>query len=525
MMGTKDGYFDLFGDNLIHGIVSTVLITLTCWTLFVDNLQGIYSIIFSLVIIAQIWLAARFKSLHENVIKKLQDSEKEKHHMTYYDEITKLPNERYLLKKIKENLTSNTSEKAVLVLEIERLSTIKSSLGSFYTDRMLQMVAERLQKNLPNDYLIGKLREDQFLLLLENENDHSRIEKLCRKLQDLMKSPFLIQHFSINVNINIGIAFYPEDAGSAEDLIHFAQFAMDEARKIPEHFAYYRPSMSQERADKITLENDLYTAIQDNQLVLHYQPQLELKTNEMISMEALVRWKHPEKGWITPLEFIPIAEESGLIVPIGKWVLETACRQTKELQELIGQPVRVAVNLSIRQLFHENFVQVVRDILKETELPPEYLQLEITESMTMDTSYMMPILNELKETGVTIAMDDFGKGYSSLSYLKDLPIDCLKIDREFVRNIEQTNSEPIVDLIISMSKHLNLKVVAEGVETMEQLDYLLNSECDTIQGYLISKPIPFCNIAKNLKRLREERKNLQFRTHANYYGLIKEVFN
>ena len=204
---------------------------------------------------------------------------------------------------------------------------------------------------------------------------------------------------------------------------------------------------------------------------------------------------------------------------------ETACRQTKELQELIGQPVRVAVNLSIRQLFHENFVQVVRDILKETELPPEYLQLEITESMTMDTSYMMPILNELKETGVTIAMDDFGKGYSSLSYLKDLPIDCLKIDREFVRNIEQTNSEPIVDLIISMSKHLNLKVVAEGVETMEQLDYLLNSECDTIQGYLISKPIPFCNIAKNLKRLREERKNLQFRTHANYYGLIKEVFN
>lgn len=309
----------------------------------------------------------------------------------------------------------------------------------------------------------------------------------------------------------------------AEDLLKCARFAMFEAKKVQDHCTFHEPSMSRARKEQLMLENDLYKAIQKNELFLQYQPQLKLKTKHDISMEALVRWNHPEKGLVSPADFIPLAEETGLIVPIGQWVLETACKQTKELQEVLGQPVTVAVNLSLRQFFHGNFTHIVRSILEETKLSPANLQLEITETMTMDKNFLLPILNDLKELGVTIALDDFGKGYSSLSYIKDLPIDCLKIDRDFVKNMSENKREPLVDMMISMAKHLALHVVAEGVETMEQFNYLVNSECDAVQGFLISKPISYETVIANCKSIND--KDIRCRTQSEYYTLIKQIFN
>ncbi len=360
--------------------------------------------------------------------------------------------------------------------------------------------------------------------MIDNKHNKSSIVELCNELIEMMAHPFEIQSYSLNIRINIGVASYTEDMKTEEDAIEFAQFAMLEAKNRPEHFAFYKPSMMLKREEQLMLQNDLYKAVQNEEFHLHYQPQLNLKTKRLISMEALVRWKHPEKGLIPPCDFIPLAEESGLIVPIGKWVLETACRQTKELQQLIQKPIKVAVNLSLKQLFHENFVQVVDNILKDTQLSPEHLQLEITESMIMDTKYVLPILHDLKKLGVSIALDDFGKGYSSLAYLKELPIDCLKIDREFVQNVDENNDEPLLDMMISMAKHLKLQVVAEGIEKIEQFNYLLNSECDMIQGFLISKPTPFENIKENCKRVINECKTIQCNIHSHYYGLIKEIF-
>ncbi|HWK24659.1 MAG TPA: bifunctional diguanylate cyclase/phosphodiesterase [Ureibacillus sp.] len=528
-MNTNENYSYLYRRNIVYVAIGLIALALVSILIFSELNSFSIGMIFTIVIILLLYLAICINSIYKGTIKTLQDteqkltdSEKEKHFMSYYDEVTKLPNERFLLKKINEHLRKDQSRKAILVFEVDRLTTLKSSLGSFYTNRMLELIAERLQKLFPH-HTIGKLQEDQFLILIESKIEKEDFLSLSKQLIELMERPFSIQHFSLNITVNIGIAYYPEDAESAEYLMKCAQFALYEARKVPEQFSFYEPSMSCVREEQLLLEKDLYQAIQNNELFLQYQPQLKLKTKHNIAMEALVRWKHPNKGLIPPSDFIPIAEESGLIVPIGKWVLETACRQTKELQQRINQPVTVAVNLSLGQLFHENFVQIVSTILNETKLSPESLQLEITETMTMDKNFLMPILHDLKALGVTIALDDFGKGYSSLSYLKDLPIDCLKIDREFVNNMNEHEHEPLVDLIISMAKHLKLNVVAEGVETMEQFNYLLNSECDAVQGYLISKPSSFETIMNNCKKWGND--DISCATQSEYYSLIKQIFN
>lgn len=524
-MGINNSYFYSSRNKLIYILMSIILISLMFFMFLNVRLTGLNNIIFSLVIIAQIWLAASMKLLPQDVMQKLEDtekslkkSEKEKYYLTYYDDITKLPNERYFIEKMKKSSVPN---KAVLVFDIDQFVSIKSSLGFSVSNRLLQMIAERLQQHFSKDYLIGKSDEDQFILLIENQPS---IMSLCNKLMEIISQPFEIHPYSLNISINIGIAKHTEYERAEENLVEFAQLAMFEARNSHESFAFYTPTMLIKKEQQLKLENDLYKAVQNDELHLHYQPQLNIKINQIISMEALLRWKHPEKGLIPPSEFIPLAEKSGLIVPIGKWVLETACRQTKELQQLIQKPIKVAVNLSLKQLFHENFVQVVQNILEETKLSPEHLQLEITESMTMNTTYVLPILHDLKKLGVSIALDDFGKGYSSLSYLKDLPIDCLKIDREFVKNVDGSANEPLLDMMISMAKHLKLQVIAEGIEKMEQFNYLLNSECDAIQGFLISKPTPFESIKENCKRVIEDCKTIQWNIQSHYYGVIKEIF-
>ncbi|WP_243456285.1 bifunctional diguanylate cyclase/phosphodiesterase [Lysinibacillus fusiformis] len=433
--------------------------------------------------------------------KDLEQSQQELRFQAYHDDITLLPNEHLLLKTLKENLHDNKAQKAIIAIEIDRFAAIRSSIGISNSNKMMKLVAERIQAIVPPHYFATKLREEQFVIYINHVKTIEELLQFCLNLKSAMTDPLQVQLFSLNGNLNIGIALY-EDKGTGEELLMHAQLAMQEARQIPQRFLFYKPYMSKGIADRILLEQDLHNALANNEFYLDYQPQVNLKTGTIESVEALVRWRHPTRGFVPPDVFIPIAEECGLIIPLGKWILETACTQAKTWEKQGLPPMKVAVNLSLGQLFQQDLVEMVQEILQRTKLDPKFLQLEITESMTMNIDQMTQLLHELKALGIQIAVDDFGTGYSSLSYLKEFPIDCLKIDRTFVRNVPHNpNDEALVSMIISMAKHLRLKVVAEGIEEVEQLSFLIDGGCDYIQGYLFSKPVSPQQITETYKDL------------------------
>lgn len=433
--------------------------------------------------------------------KDLEQSQKELRFQAYHDDITLLPNEHFLLKTLKENLHEHKAQKAIIAIEIDRFAAIRSSIGISNSNKMMKLVAERIQSIVPPHYFATKLREGQFVIYIDHVKTIEELLQFCLNLKSAMADPLQVQLFSLNGSLNIGIALY-EEQWTGEELLMHAQLAMREARQIPQRFLFYKPYMSKGIADRILLEQDLHNALANNEFYLDYQPQVNLKTGTIESVEALVRWRHPTRGFVPPDIFIPIAEECGLIIPLGKWILETACTQAKIWEKQGLPPMKVAVNLSLGQLFQQDLVEMVQDILHRTNLDPSFLQLEITESMTMNIDQMTQLLHELKALGIQIAVDDFGTGYSSLSYLKEFPIDCLKIDRTFVRNVPHNpNDEALVSMIISMAKHLRLKVVAEGIEEVEQLSFLIDGGCDYIQGYLFSKPISPQQITETYKDL------------------------
>lgn len=433
--------------------------------------------------------------------KDLEQSQKELRFQAYHDDITLLPNEHFLLKTLKENLHEHKAQKAIIAIEIDRFAAIRSSIGISNSNKMMKLVAERIQSIVPPHYFATKLREGQFVIYIDHVKTIEELLQFCLNLKSAMTDPLQVQLFSLNGSLNIGIALY-EEQWTGEELLMHAQLAMREARQIPQRFLFYKPYMSKGIADRILLEQDLHNALANNEFYLDYQPQVNLKTGTIESVEALVRWRHPTRGFVPPDIFIPIAEECGLIIPLGKWILETACTQAKIWEKQGLPPMKVAVNLSLGQLFQQDLVEMVQDILHRTNLDPSFLQLEITESMTMNIDQMTQLLHELKALSIQIAVDDFGTGYSSLSYLKEFPIDCLKIDRTFVRNVPHNpNDEALVSMIISMAKHLRLKVVAEGIEEVEQLSFLIDGGCDYIQGYLFSKPISPQQITETYKDL------------------------
>ncbi len=434
--------------------------------------------------------------------KDLEQSQQELRFQAYHDDITLLPNEHLLLKTLKDKLhDNNKTQKAIIAIEIDRFAAIRSSIGISNSNKMMKLVAKRIQTIVPPHYFATKLQEGQFVIYINHVKTIEELLQFCLNLKSAMKDPLQVQLFSLNGNLNMGIALYEEQWTSEELLMH-AQLAMREAKQIPQRFLFYKPYMSKGIADRILLEQDLHNALANQEFYLDYQPQVNLKTGTIESVEALVRWRHPTRGFIPPDVFIPIAEECGLIIPLGKWILETACMQAKTWERQGLPQMKVAVNLSLGQLFQQDLVEMVEHILQRTNLEPKFLQLEITESMTMNIDQMTQLLHELKALGIQIAVDDFGTGYSSLSYLKDFPIDCLKIDRTFVRNVpNKPNDEALVSMIISMAKHLRLKVVAEGIEEVEQLSFLMEGGCDYIQGYLFSKPISPQQISETFSEL------------------------
>ncbi|MGE7688148.1 bifunctional diguanylate cyclase/phosphodiesterase [Lysinibacillus sp. NPDC097214] len=494
---------------------------------FIQDLQSIWG--FSALIYQFFAFFFFLKAIYYTTVEKpyqqllkikqdLEQSQQELHFQAFHDDITKFPNEHLLLKTLKEDSHDNGRQRAIIAIEIDRLAAIRSSIGINYSNTMMKLVAERIQAILPPHYFATKLLEGQFIIYINHVKTREELVQFCLNLKSAMQRPLQVQLFTLNGNLNIGIAPHEENC-SGEELLMHAQLAMREASQIPQRVLFYKPYMSNGLADRLLLEQELHKALANEEFYLDFQPQVNLKTGKIESVEALVRWRHPTRGFVSPELFIPIAEESGLIIPLGKWILETACSQAKIWNEQGLPPMKVAVNLSIGQLFQQDLVHMVQEILQCTKLEPKYLQLEITESMTMNIDQITQLLHELKAIGIQIAVDDFGTGYSSLSYLKDFPIDCVKIDRAFVRNIQHNpNDEALVSMILSMAKHLRLKVVAEGIEEVEQLAFLIDGGCDYIQGYLFSKPISAEEISNNFNELHRRARNVlkEFRYEEDF---------
>ncbi|WCK54231.1 EAL domain-containing protein [Aneurinibacillus sp. Ricciae_BoGa-3] len=411
-------------------------------------------------------------------------------HLAYHDELTGLPNRRYLYEVLDRELLQS-SPVAILFMDLDRFKIVNDSLGHLIGDQLLQMVAERLVNGIAKGTAFHH-SGDEFIVVIP-ETNRKECEQIARQIIDHYSTPFNLDSNDIFISPSIGICISEnvENRISVQEMIKFADLAMYEAKREGKNtFRFYTKVITSQAQATLQMETHLHRALERNEFVLHYQPQIDLHSGKVCGLEALIRWNHPELGFVSPGEFIPLAEETGLIVPIGKWVLYTACKQVKEWQDKGLPPLRVAVNLSARQFYQTDLVEMVCKVLKETKLAPGYLELEITESITMDVGRSIKILTDLKRLGIEISIDDFGTGYSSLAYLKKFPVDKLKIDQSFVRDCLKNSSDAtIVQTIISMAKNLNLRVIAEGVETKEHLPFLQQHLCHEAQGYLFCKPV------------------------------------
>jgi diguanylate cyclase (GGDEF)-like protein len=440
-------------------------------------------------------LIVRARQLVLNVEQRKRAEERIRH-LAYHDALTDLPNRSLLEDRLTTALAQAHRKSrmlALLYLDLDRFKRVNDTLGHSLGDHILQSVAERLTSIVREADTVARVGGDEFTILLpEISQAQDAIDVADRILRELRR-PVMVDHRELPATTSMGIAFYPDDAEEADTLLRNADIAMYRAKEQGrDNYQLYTAAMNARIAERFAVENDLRRALDRNEFVVYYQPQVDLSSQQIVGVEALVRWEHPTRGLMLPADFIPVAEESGLIVPLGEWVLRTACAQAKAWQEAGLPPIRLAVNLSGRQFQQRNLGEMVERALNETSLEPRYLQLEITETVVMhDMDFTIATLNNLKAMGIQIAIDDFGCGHSSLNYLKRLPIDDVKIDRSFVHDLATDPSDAaIVGSVVAMTRELNLNVVAEGVETEEQLAFLKERQCDVVQGFLFSRPVP-----------------------------------
>ena len=437
-----------------------------------------------------------FAVLSQRIRRIIDANRAESHirHLAYYDALTGLPNRVSFLNQLAHDLEQahvNDESLAVLFLDLDRFKYVNDTLGHETGDRLLVAVAQRIRGAVRNADTVARLGGDEFTVVLAGAASSAATtaaHSICRALAE----PFAIDGREMYVNCSVGISLFPSDGRDVSSLLKHADTAMYRAKKTNSGVQFFEPSMEQTISEHLQMENELRRALERNELELFYQPKADFNTGLIVGMEALVRWRHPQRGLISPLQFIPLAEETGLIAPIGAWVLRTACIQAKKWQESGLVHPAMAVNLSARQLLRKDIVQTVEATLKDTGLPPELLELEITESTLMEHAQdTLEILERLRSMGVCLAIDDFGTGYSSLAYLKRFPVQTLKIDRSFVCDVtENSDDAAIATGIIALAHSLRLKVVAEGVETIEQHRFLHQRGCDIMQGYLLSRPLP-----------------------------------
>ena len=426
--------------------------------------------------------------------------EEKLYHQAHYDPLTDLPNRTLLKDRLPQALVRakrNNTQVAVLFLDLDRFKSINDSLGHAAGDLFLREITHRLTQCVRAIDTVARLGGDEFTIIIPditiNQDVTSDIILIADKILSVVAEPFMLHGHEVSTTASIGIALSPRDADDYDELLKNADSAMYHAKsKGRGNYQFYSPDLNAAAIERLDMENSLRHALDQDQLELYYHAQVEISSGQIVGAEALLRWWHPSKGLIPPAKFIPLAEQTGLIVPIGEWVLKTACAQNKAWRNAGLAPIRVAINLAARQFSDQDLVRKIEQILRQTGLDPEGLELEITEGTVMeDTETAIKILNDLKGMGLQVAIDDFGTGYSSLTYLKQFPIDTLKIDQSFVRDITTDRHDAsIVATIIGLGHSLNLKVVAEGVETEEQLRMLRSSRCDEFQGYLTSKPLP-----------------------------------
>ncbi len=381
----------------------------------------------------------------------------------------------------------------VVFLDLDRFKSVNDSLGHKAGDTLLTVMGNRLKSAMRDTDTVARLGGDEFVLVLPRPEGGGLSTSTMRRVMEVVAQPLMIEGQPFSLSCSIGVAVYPADGVEPDTLLERADIAMYRAKETGRNnFQFFTAAMNERLLERLRIENDLRTAIERDEFVLHYQPQVDLCTGRMVGMEALIRWRHPEIGMVPPGRFIGVAEETGLIVPIGAWVIRTACAQNKAWQRAGLKPMRIAINLSARQFAQPDLVQSITAVLAETGMDAQLLEIELTESMVMaDVDQAINILRNLKAIGVLLSIDDFGTGYSSLSYLKRFPIDILKIDQSFVRDIAvDTDDAAIALAIISLAHTLRLKVIAEGVETEAQMRYLRHNGCDVMQGYYFSRPVP-----------------------------------
>lgn len=413
-------------------------------------------------------------------------------HMAYYDYLTELPNRRLFQMKAQEAIIEaqkNEEFFAVLFIDLDHFKNVNDSMGHLIGDKLLKKVGQRLEKCVRKEDFVARLGGDEYAILLTSTHI-SEVERIATRIVENISQSFSFENLEVFVTPSIGISLFPKDGDDYDTLMSSADSAMYVSKDNGKGtYAFFTEKLHHDMLEQTTLEIDLRQSLHNNQFELYYQPQVDLKTSKVTGLEALIRWNHPEKGMISPARFIPIAEETGLIISIGQWVLETACAQAKKWQDDGFPFMQISVNVSARQFKQPSFIRLVKETLMKTGLHPTYLNLEITESMTTDVNNCQLTLRQLRDIGINVSIDDFGTGYSSLSYLSDFPITHLKIDQVFVQNLS-TSKRAIVKTIITLAKSLSLNVIAEGVETEEQMQFLQSLGCDEMQGFFYSKPLP-----------------------------------
>lgn len=425
---------------------------------------------------------------------KKEKLEKQFYYSSYYDSLTGLPNRILFNEKLKHKINKIENKNqlmGVLTLDVDRFKKINDTMGLRAGDEILREISRRLKNCISNKHILARQSANEFILLMLNMNSVENATALAEEMLETLGKPFIVDDYELYINASMGISIYPYNGTTAEVLIKNADTAMSHVKGDGRNsYMMYAPNMDATAIEQIELENDLRKALPRDEFIVHYQPLVEVETGRIIGMEALLRWNRPGVGIVSPSDFIPTAEETGMIISIGEWVLNRACRQNKEWQNAGYSKIRVAVNISPRQFEQSNFIDTVKGALRVSGLDASYLELEITEDAIKDVKEASKTLKKLKEIGVKISLDDFGTGYSSLSYLKKLPIDTLKIDKSFISDVTLSERElALTTAVINMGHNLKLKVLAEGVENEEQLTILKNNNCDVVQGFYYSRPV------------------------------------
>ncbi len=431
-------------------------------------------------------------------------------YLAYHDVLTGLPNKLSLFEESKNIFNPKNGKTALLFIDIDNFKNVNDTMGHAFGDELIKSVSERLTSILEEKHSIYRLSGDEFIVVLKEIKKLDDVQRIAIDMLSRFTLEFEIEGSFLNISLSIGIAMYPEHGNSLEELLKYADIAMYKVKESgKKNYLLFNELMNELLVERVNMEKYLPKALKNEELELYYQPQYDLKSKQITGFEALLRWHSPELGKVSPVKFIKVAEDNRLIIPIGTWVLESACTFLKKLDQMGYQDYFISVNISIIQLLQTDFCELVYEILKKSEIAPRCLELEITESVLMESIESIGSeLKRLHDWGIKIALDDFGKGYSSLNYLNQLPISTLKIDKSFIDIILDEEENALPGQIVALGKCMGMSVVAEGVEKQEQLEYLEQYDCDKIQGYLFSRPIPEAEIIRLLERINKARKDV-----------------